>query len=69
MILRLEHLLHDNDTAEASPVTSPDYWRARINVLQAARLPPTLEAQARALLARLDTLSAASHRRSQHRPH
>ncbi|MPW22914.1 hypothetical protein GCT13_40550 [Paraburkholderia sp. CNPSo 3157] len=69
MILRLEHLVHDNDTGEASPVTSPDYWRARINALLAAKLPPVLEMQARALLVRLDALGAASRSRAHHQPH
>jgi hypothetical protein len=69
MILRLERLLHDDDTGEASPVTSPDYWRSRITVLLATNLPPALEAKARVLLARLDTLSAASHSRTQQHPH
>jgi len=40
MIPQLEHLIHDNDTGPAMPVTSPDYWCARIDRVVAANLPP-----------------------------
>jgi hypothetical protein len=63
MILRLEQLLHDNGTGEPSPVTSPDYWGAD-QCAPGGNLSPALEAQARALLARLDLLIAASYARS-----
>ncbi|MPW22794.1 hypothetical protein GCT13_39850 [Paraburkholderia sp. CNPSo 3157] len=60
MILHLEHVIHDNDTGQSTPVTSPDYWRARLEMVQAMGLPPALEPQARALSARLDALRATS---------
>ncbi|TCG05061.1 hypothetical protein BZM27_36620 [Paraburkholderia steynii] len=69
MILRLEHLPHEKDTGAASSVTSPDYWRARIEALSTVGLPPALEVQARALLARLDAISAASLSSTLHDTH
>ncbi|OUL75672.1 hypothetical protein [Paraburkholderia hospita] len=62
MILQLEHLVHDNDTGQMTVVTSPDYWRARLNAVLAAGLPPALEVQGRALLARLNAHRALAPR-------
>jgi hypothetical protein len=59
MILALEHLGHDDDVGRPTPVTSPDYWRARINAIYAADLPPSFRQQASALLERLDALRAS----------
>jgi hypothetical protein len=59
MILQVERLIHDDDPGLATPVTSPDYWRARLHAVVAAELPATFEPQVRALLARLDALRAA----------
>jgi hypothetical protein len=64
MILQLEHLIRNNDSGLPMPVTSPDYWRARLSAVLEAGLPPALKPQVQALLARLDALLAASHRRS-----
>jgi hypothetical protein len=33
MILLLEHLIHNNDSGQPMPVTSPDYWRARLGAV------------------------------------
>jgi hypothetical protein len=47
----------DHKVGRATTVKTPNYWRARINAVQAAAdLPPTLTEQALALLARLDAL-------------
>ncbi len=64
MILQVERLIHDHDAGQGTPVTSSDYWRARVNALREADLPRPLELQARALLARLDALRAASRPRA-----
>ncbi|WP_233859960.1 hypothetical protein [Paraburkholderia sp. HD33-4] len=54
MILQLEHLVHEGDISQASAVTSPVYWRARITtVLAAADLPPAIKPQIGDLFARL----------------
>ena len=64
MIGQVERLIHENDSGPATAVASPDYWRARLNAVLEAELPPTLEPQVRALLARLDTLCAAARPRA-----
>lgn len=70
MIAQLEHLIPDSSARQVSPVTSPDYWRARIEALLAADLPPALGPQAHALLARLDAIrTSRSHAlRGPHHP-
>ncbi len=64
MILQVERLVHDDDSGQATPVTSPDYWRARLNSVVEAELPATFEPQIRALLARLDALRGAPRTRA-----
>ncbi|BFG80007.1 hypothetical protein PTKU46_80410 [Paraburkholderia terrae] len=59
MIAQLEHLVREDDTRWTNLVTTPDYWRARINAILATGLPPALEPQVRALMARLDTIRAS----------
>ena len=69
MITQLERGVQDSSTRQVTPLTSPDYWRIRVRaVMQAADLPPALEQQALALLARLDALRA-SHSCARHGPH
>ncbi|CAE6825662.1 hypothetical protein [Paraburkholderia domus] len=58
MIALLDHVLQDNRNRQMTRVTSPDYWRTRIEALLAERLSPALEQQVRALLERLDALGA-----------
>lgn len=43
-------------SSPATPVTSPDYWCARLHAVVAAELPATFESQGRTLVARLDAL-------------
>ncbi|WP_168788080.1 hypothetical protein [Paraburkholderia aromaticivorans] len=59
MITQLEHLVREDNTRWTNQVSSPDYCRARINAILATGLPPELEPQVRALLARLDTIRAS----------
>lgn len=59
MVAQLEHLIQDTGTGQENPVTSLDYWRARIQAVLDAELPPPLEPQVRVLRARLDALGAA----------
>ncbi|MBU7443526.1 hypothetical protein [Paraburkholderia fungorum] len=70
MIGQLEHLVPRHDIGQATPVTSPDYWRARIDAVRAdgSALPAGLEQQVRGLLARLDALCAESENRAGHDP-
>jgi hypothetical protein len=63
MILQVERLIHDDDPGQATAVTSPDYWRARLNAVAEAGLPAAFEPQVRALLVRLDALRAAPRTR------
>jgi hypothetical protein len=63
MVQRLEQLIQrECSDWQATVVAMPAYWRARIE--SNAELPPTLQPQARLLLARLDTLEARSQCRS-----
>jgi hypothetical protein len=64
MILQVERLIHDDDPGQATAVTSPDYWLARLNAVVEAGLPAAFEPQVRALLARLDALRAAPRNRA-----
>ncbi|EIM93849.1 hypothetical protein WQE_47469 [Paraburkholderia hospita] len=59
MIAQLELLVREDDIRWTNQVSSPDYWRARINAILATDLPPALEPQVRTLLARLDTIRAS----------
>lgn len=49
MITQHEHLVREDDARWTSLVTTPDYWRARINEILATGLPPALEPQLRAV--------------------
>lgn len=62
MIAFLDHVLQDNRNRQVMPVTSPDYWRARVEALLAERLSPTLERQAHALLERPGALGTPRRR-------
>jgi len=69
MILQLERLLQGHVIGQATLVTSPDYWRARINAVRAeSQLPATLEQQVRALLAQIDALTAETGNRAPQDP-
>jgi hypothetical protein len=61
MIRELERLAQGNPVVPASAVTTPAYWRTRINaVLATPHLPRSIAEQASELLSRLDSLPAAS---------
>ncbi|MFX1767380.1 hypothetical protein PWP93_33320 [Paraburkholderia sp. A1RI-2L] len=58
MVLRLEQLIqHENIGRHTTAVTSPDYWRGRVNAI--ACDAPQLQPQTGALLERLDAIDAA----------
>jgi hypothetical protein len=61
MIVQLERLIRCQDVAPSATVTTPAYWRARIDtVLATPGLPRALGRRASVLLTRLDGLPAAS---------
>ncbi|WP_233834656.1 hypothetical protein [Paraburkholderia sp. ZP32-5] len=65
MIQRLEQLVrhdHDHIDLQATVVTLPAYWRARIEAN--LDVPPELEPQAQVLLHRLDAIDAVIEQRA-----
>ncbi|MGF6597948.1 hypothetical protein P3T23_002665 [Paraburkholderia sp. GAS448] len=64
MIVQLERLIRCHDINPSATVTTPAYWRARIDtVLATPGLPRALGRRASMLLTRLDGLPAASRKR------
>ena len=62
MVSQLEQIVQNEHIGrQATVVTLPDYWRARIKAI--ANPPPELQPQVRALLARLDAIEAANQYR------
>ncbi|WP_155836968.1 hypothetical protein [Paraburkholderia mimosarum] len=61
MLQQLEQLYREHVPGHATLVTSPDYWRTRINSIRGiSGLPAPLEKEVSALLNRVDALHKES---------